>query len=246
VQDVTGEEGTGIWSNEQAVTTHIPAPTLTVAHYFRLASSDRRQRRKAQEAMGGDFPAQKMEVKNKEAFIEDLRLAVFASCLASFIQGLNIIDKANREHHWNINFDEILQIWSGGCIIQADYIKSLLQPVFKDFESKKTINLLLESHIMNDIKKSKPSLQRIVGQAIQTDHVVPAMSATLEYIKYQTSLGKSALNSFMTYQLIHVDLPTSFYEAQLDFFGNHMYDRKDDDPEEAPVEGKHSFEWKKA
>jgi len=25
-----------------------------------------------------------------------------------------------------------------------------------------------------------------------------------------------------------------------------MYDRKDDDPEEAPVEGKHSFEWKKA
>jgi len=25
-----------------------------------------------------------------------------------------------------------------------------------------------------------------------------------------------------------------------------MYDRKDDDPEEAPVEGKYSFEWKKA
>jgi len=200
VQDVTGEEGTGIWSNEQAVATHIPAPTLTVAHYFRLASADRRQRRKAQEAMGGDFPFQKMEVKDKDAFIEDLRLAVFASCLASFIQGLNIIDKANREHHWNINFNEILQIWSGGCIIQADYIKSLLQPVFKDFESKKTLNLLLESHIMKEIKKSKPSLQRIVGQAIQTDHVVPAMSATLEYIKYQTSLGKSLSNQSVNYE----------------------------------------------
>ena len=196
MQDVTGEEGTGIWSNEQAVTTHVPAPTLTVAHYFRLASSDRRQRRKAQEAMGSDFPSQKMQVKDKDAFIEDLRLAVFASCLASFIQGLNIIDKANRDHHWNINFNEILQIWSGGCIIQADYIKSLLQPVFKDYKSKETLNLLLQPHIMKDIKKSKPSLQRIVGQAIQTDHVVPAMSATLEYIKYQTSLGKSTPSLF--------------------------------------------------
>lgn len=46
--------------------------------------------------------------------------------------------------------------------------------------------------------------------------------------------------------LTRSDLPTSFYEAQLDFFGNHMYDRKDDDPEGAPVEGKYSFEWKKA
>ena len=40
--------------------------------------------------MGSDFPFQNMEVKDKDAFIEDLRLAVFASCLASFIQGLNL------------------------------------------------------------------------------------------------------------------------------------------------------------
>ena len=46
--------------------------------------------------------------------------------------------------------------------------------------------------------------------------------------------------------MIVTDLPTSFYEAQLDYFGNHMYDRKDDDPEGLPVEGKYSFEWKPA
>ena len=230
MQDITGEEGTGIWSNEESVEEHIPAPTLTTAHYFRLASADRAQRERAQKTFGGDFPPQKLDIKDKAGFIEDLRVATYTACLASYVQGINVIDRKNKEVKWNIDFSEVLQIWRAGCIIQADYIASLLDPIFADFRNKDTMNLLFQEATAKDLKKGHPALKRVVTQATIGDHVVPAISASLEYIKYQVSL----------------DLPTQFYEAELDYFGKHMYDKKGDDPKGAPTTGKYHFEWKKA
>lgn len=61
--------------------------------------------------------------------------------------------------------------------------------------------------------------------------VIPSLSATLEYLKYEGN----------------VDLPTSFYEAELDYFGKHMYDSKKDDVDPGmPETGKRHFEWKSA
>ena len=102
VQDITGEEGTGIWSNTESVEHHVPAPTLSTAHMLRLASAYRAVRERAQKTFGGDFPPQKLGVKDKTAFLEDLRLATYASCLAAYVQGVNIIDSTNRANHWNI------------------------------------------------------------------------------------------------------------------------------------------------
>jgi 6-phosphogluconate dehydrogenase len=42
------------------------------------------------------------------------------------------------------------------------------------------------------------------------------------------------------------DLPTDFYEAELDFFGKHMFDVKGEKGTGEPTEGKHHFEWKPA
>lgn len=230
VQDITGEEGTGIWSNTEAVETHIPAPTLTAAHYLRLASADRAQRGRAQKTMGGDFPPQKLNVQDKAAFLEDLRLATYGACLASYIQGINVIDRKNKDVKFNVNWSDVLQIWRAGCIIQADYIAELLKPIFDNYKQKDTMNLLFEPATAKDLKKTQTALKRVVLAAVGGDHVVPAISSSLDYIKYQSSL----------------DLPTQFYEAELDFFGKHMYDKKGDDPKGAPEEGKHHYEWKPA
>lgn len=230
VQDVTGEEGTGIWSNTESVEEHIPAPSLSVAHFLRLASSDRAQRRKVQSAFGTDFPPQELSVSDKKEFLEDIRQAVYASCLCAYVQGLNVINKTNQDKKWHIDFAAVLQIWRGGCIIQADYIADLLAPIMDQYKSKDLTNLMYEPSIAAELLRCKPALQRVVGQAVTADHVAPSLGASLEYIKYSIGL----------------DLPTQFYEAELDYFGKHMYDRKDDDPEEAAKEGKHHFEWKPA
>lgn len=232
VQDITGEEGTGIWSNEQAVFHHIPAPTLTVAHYLRLASADRNQRIRAQQTIGGEISPQKLDLsgQSKQDFVEALRRATYAAFLVSYIQGVNIIERADRNNHWNIDYAAVLQIWSGGCIIQADHIASLLHPIFSNHRALDTINLLFQPTVMSELKGCVTALRDVVVKSTLADHIIPALSASLEYVKYQTSTS----------------LPMSFAEAQLDYFGAHMYDRKGEEGTGAPTEGKYHFEWKPA
>lgn len=244
VQDFTGEEGTGIWSNTEAITKHVPAPTLTSAHYLRLASGNRYQRALIQKTFGvgsgapkdshtAVYPPQKLpDIPNRSAFLEDLRKAVYAACLAAYCQGMIIIDRADREYHFNIDYTELLQVWRAGCIIQADYISNtLLHPIYHSKTTKPSeINPLYEPAVAKDLKKCFASLRKVVARSVEADHVVPALGATLEYLKYQTSTA----------------LPTDMYEAQLDFFGKHMYDRKGEDAEGRPETGKCHFEWKPA
>jgi len=234
VQDITGEEGTGIWSNTEAIEQHVPAFTLNIAHAFRLASAYRGHREKTNETFEGGFPPQTIEIQDKEAFIEDLRKATYAACLASFIQGLNVIVAADGAHEWNIDYAQVWQIWRAGCIIQADYISDeILAPVLKAPNANhSTISLETTTRAANDVRNCYPSLRRIVAKVVETDQVAPALTATLEYFKVITG----------------TDLPTSFYEAELDYFGAHMFDKKGDKDEQVkkPMEGKHHFEWKPA
>lgn len=232
VQDVCGEEGTGIWSNLEAIEQHVPAPTLTTAHYLRLASADLNQRRIIQKNFGGDFPPQNLNIQDKAAFLEDLRLATYGACLASYVQGMNIIDKADKEKHFNIDYYQLLQIWRAGCIIQADYISShLLMPHYKSSTSP-TIdkNPLYVKPIADSLRKTYTPLKHVILKATECDHVVPSLASTLEYLKMITS----------------TDLPTSFQEAELDYFGRHMFDIKGQDEGGLPTIGKHHYEWKAA
>jgi 6-phosphogluconate dehydrogenase len=231
VQDFTGEEGTGIWSNTEAVAQHIPAPTLTTAHFMRLASGELEHRREAKKTFGADYPPQKLSVEDKDAFLEDLRLATYHACLSTYIQGMNTIESADRSKHFNVDYLALLQIWRAGCIIQADYITGeLLMPIYKSHSTKSEKNPLFEPSIATELKRTLPSLKRVCLKAMEADHVTPSLSASLEYLKYQTS----------------TDLPTSMTEAMLDYFGSHMYDRKGEDKSGLPETGKYHFEWKPA
>jgi 6-phosphogluconate dehydrogenase len=233
VQDVTGEEGTGIWSNTEAIELHVPAFTLNIAHAFRLASAFRGDREKANKATDGGYPPNELNISDKKAFIEDLRKAAYAACLASYIQGMNVIARADEEHKWEIDYSQVWQIWRAGCIIQADYISDeILAPVLKSNPSSEDLNLNFSPRVAKDVKTCFPALRRVVVKAVETDQVIPAISATLEYFKVASG----------------TDLPTSFYEAELDYFGSHMFDKRGDNDKNVkkPMEGKHHFEWKPA
>jgi 6-phosphogluconate dehydrogenase len=232
VQDMTGEEGTGVWSSMEAVRLHVAAPTLSTAHFLRIASAYRGQREIVNKAFS--FPPQSLNIPDAEkaAFIEQLRVAVYTACLASFIQGTNIIDAANKENKWNIDYSAVWQIWRAGCIIQMDWLSdNVLGPVYHNAANLDDVNLLTKSeHAQHGLKSGYPKLKEVLAQCTKADMVVPALSATAEWIKIVSG----------------TDLPTAFYEAQLDYFGNHMYDTKDDKDVGGPTEGKHHFEWKPA
>lgn len=118
VQDVDGSEGTGIWSQDEAIRLHVPAPTLTTAHYIRIASAFRRDRKQIKATFDGHFPLERWtgSPQERKMFLEDLRKAVYVGFLASFVQGINIIDQADQENRWMISFPDVIQIWRNGCV----------------------------------------------------------------------------------------------------------------------------------
>ncbi|KAI9725192.1 MAG: hypothetical protein M1828_003373 [Chrysothrix sp. TS-e1954] len=228
VQDADDSEGTMYWSVETATDLHVPIPTIAASHNFRIASAEAQQRHEMQHAVGsalGSTTPWHVTAENKAALLESLRLATYSVFLASFIQGLRVIAKANQTNKWNVSFPSVIKIWRGGCIIRSGAISSLLLPIY---EASNTANIATDPTITAELRKTYAPLKEVVLRATENDAVVPTLSANLEYLKYSTTAQ---------------DLPTMFEEAQMDYFGKHMFDLRSDPPGE-PVTGKHHFEWK--
>ena len=208
VQDANDSEGTGSWANVQAVESHVPAPSLTAAHYLRIASSQIEQRAAVKSSIANGAPAPlKCTEPERAEILRHLGHAVYLSTLMCFVQGLDVMERENEKEKWGINIPRVLEIWKAGCIIKSDAISEILQASYAEGPH---VHLLCKPQIAEEVKRYRPSLKKIVLQGIELDAHVPCLSATLEYLKY---IGG-------------VDLPTSFTEAQLDCFGAHGYDLK--------------------
>jgi 6-phosphogluconate dehydrogenase len=229
VQDVDNTEGTGMWTCEEAAHLHISAPTIATAHAFRCASAGASAREKVVEAFKQNIQPPKFELDDsKEKTIQMLQDATYSSFLMSYIQGLHIIRCASDTYKWDLDCKSLMQLWRGGCIIQSDYIVALLESVFE--KNNFTDDMLLTSpNIASEMTRTFPGLKRVVLKSMEYDHFVPALSASLEWYKYNCS----------------TDLPTQFMEAELDYFGHHNYDLKTEALGTAK-KGQHHYEWKPA
>lgn len=208
VQDANDSEGTGAWANMQAVQSHVPAPSLTAAHYMRIASSEIDQRVAVGNAIGSVTPG-KLEVaaSDRTPVLEQLRQAVYVTTVLCFVQGLDVLESENRREGWGVDIRRILEIWRAGCIIKSDYLSDLLEASYAEGLD---VHPLCRPQIAQEVKKYWPSLKATVLDGLKSDAHIPCLSATLEYLKY---MGNT-------------DLPTSFTEAQLDSFGAHGHDLK--------------------
>lgn len=229
VQDDDSSEGTPTWAVMESDARHVSCPTLAAGLYFRTASGNRAERVHVAKKLSAPSP-EKFDGVDKQDFIERLRQAVYCSFLASYCQGLELISKASEDENWDINLGECIRIWRAGCIIQSEYIADMFEPELKD--RKHMSNMKLIDRVAQELKKNQLALKHIVLKGIEKDHYVPALSATLEYIKY---IGGT-------------ELPTQFMEAEMDYFGAHSYDKRGD-PNEDPgktAKGHHHYEWKPA
>ncbi|KAM0543729.1 hypothetical protein ACHAPJ_012178 [Fusarium lateritium] len=228
VQDVDNTEGTGTWSCKEAVRLHVPAATILSAHLFRCSSAELNKRVANDEASGHRIQPTAMKVDSKDDFIEDLRKSTYFCLLLCFTQGLQIVNEMDQQRDWKINYPELLQVWGAGSIIQAGGIMKLLERVYSQPDCQEN-NILSNSELAKELASIFPSMKRSVIAALQADMVIPAISQSMEFYKYSTS----------------VDLPTQLTEAELDYFGNHKFDLKEEHKGE-PIKGKHHFEWKPA
>ncbi|KAJ5506477.1 6-phosphogluconate dehydrogenase C-terminal [Penicillium expansum] len=165
--------------------------------------------------------------RDHAVIIENLRQAVYCSFLASFCQGLELISRASIDEGWNVNLGDCLQIWRAGCIIKSEHIADLLQPPLA--AHNEVTNTKFVDAVAHELRQNFHSLKQVVMEGTMFDQYIPALSATLEYLKYEGGLA----------------LPTKFMEAQLDYFGAHNYNKPGipgEDP--GPVyKGPHHYEW---
>ncbi|KAJ5525443.1 hypothetical protein N7494_012093 [Penicillium frequentans] len=231
VQDDDGTEGTPYWSIMESAQRHVSCPTLAAAHYLRIASGNRQERVQASKKLQMPSPRLIRDLQHsKDVLLEKLRKAVYCSFLSSFCQGLELISRASEDEGWNIDLGKCIQIWRAGCIIKSDYIADMLQPPLSGNTSMSNMKFI--DAVSTELHNSFGALKDIVIEGTKTDQYMPAISATLDYLKYEGGLM----------------LPTKFMEAQMDYFGAHSYNKPGvagEDP--GPVmKGPHHYEWKVA
>ena len=165
----------------------------------------------------------------KASALEDLHAALSITYISSFIQGLNLLSAMNSQQGWALDFTSVLSIWRGGCIIRSEGLSELFLPAYWDAGA--ATEALAVPKIAKVLSNALSALKRVVLLGIADGAHVPSLSATLEWIKYESTAE---------------GMPTAFMEAQLDYFGRHMLELTTEEDSDKPETGPWHFGWKPA
>src|SRR6185436_785057 len=125
ILDTAGQKGTGKWTVINSQELGIPITLMAEAVYSRCVSALKDERHRAARKLKGPNPLLHNISKTpekKKAFIEDIRLALYASKIVSYAQGYMLMRAAAKEYKWNLNYGGIALMWRGGCIIRSRFL----------------------------------------------------------------------------------------------------------------------------
>ncbi len=205
ILDSAGQKGTGKWTGIVALDLGTPLTLIGEAVFARSLTSMKNERVEASKIIQATVP--KFE-GDKKAFLEDLKLALYASKIVSYAQGYVLMKAAAEEYKWNLNFGGIALMWRGGCIIRSVFLGKIKEA----FDNNKDLpNLLLDPFFRQKMELAQKAWRRVVSEAVLNGIWIPAMSTALNYFD-----GFRSEN-----------LPANLLQAQRDYFGAHMYERID-------------------
>jgi 6-phosphogluconate dehydrogenase len=206
ILDAAGQKGTGKWTAISALDLGQPVTLIGESVFARALSALKDERVKASKVLTG--PGAAKTIEDKEAFIEDVRRALYCSKIISYAQGYMLLRAAEKEQGWNLNMGGVALMWRGGCIIRSVFLGDIKAAYDKDPALQ---NLLLDSFFSGALDKYQTSWRKAVVRGIEIGVPMPAFS--------------TALSFFDGYRTEH--LPANLLQAQRDFFGAHTYERVD-------------------
>ena len=207
ILDQAGAKGTGAWTVQTALDLGVPVSGIAEAVFARSLSSKPAQRAAAAKLPG---PIGEWTTANPDEFIEDVRLALFASKIVAYSQGFDEIVAGAEQYGWDIKKGEIAKIWRGGCIIRAQFLNRITEAYADDNE---LVALLTAPYFVEALERAQGSWRRVVSLAAHSGVPSPAFSSSLAYYDGLRSQR----------------LPAALIQAQRDFFGAHTYKRVDKD-----------------
>ena len=206
VLDAAEQKGTGRWTVQNALDLGVPITGIAEATFARALSGSAPQRA----AAVGVLPAHttRWDVPDRAAFIEDVRLALYASKVVAYSQGFDQIAAASAEFGWDIDRGAMARIWRGGCIIRARFLNRITEAYERDAHLPL---LLADEYFTGAVGDGVAAWRRVVAAAAMGGVPTPAFSSSLAY-----------------YDGVRAEtLPAALIQAQRDFFGAHTYHRVD-------------------
>ena len=208
VLDQAEQKGTGRWTVQNALDLGVPITGIAEATFARALSGSVPQRAAAVGVLPGH--AGEWDITDRDAFVEDVRRALYASKVVAYSQGFDQIAAASEEFGWGIDRGAMARIWRGGCIIRARFLDRITQA----YERAPGLPLLLaDEYFTGAVGEGLEAWRRVVASAALNGVPTPAFSSSLAY-----------------YDGVRAErLPANLIQAQRDFFGAHTYRRTDRD-----------------
>ncbi len=205
ILDVAGQKGTGKWTGMSALDLGMPLTLIGEAVFARCLSAVKEQRVEVSKHFKG--PVHPFN-GDKEQMICDIRDALYASKIISYVQGFMLLKAAAKEMNWNLNYGGIALMWRGGCIIRSRF----LGEIKKAFDKNPGLeSLLLDDFFKDAVTKAEAGWRRVVAHSAEFGVPAPCFSTSLAFFDGYRSAR----------------LPANLLQAQRDFFGAHTYERVD-------------------
>jgi len=204
IMDKAGNKGTGNWATIATAQLGVPSTLIASALFARYTSFYKEDRIELNKKYGGKNLVQKPNLLSEEV----LKAYQFSRIINHY-QGFKLISEAAKTYKWDLNLSEIARIWTNGCIIKSNLMRTLVVIL------KESNNLLGDESIVKQIKALKPSANLVISQCIMNELAIPCFSEAVNF-----------LNNFST-----ANSTANLIQAQRDYFGAHTYQRIDDDSE---------------
>ena len=147
-------------------------------------------------------------VQDFDKFIEELKNALLAAFIATYAQGLSLLQTASVEKNYNLNLAEIAKIWRGGCIIRSAILEEMRRAYS---ENPDLPNLMLDDNFAEILSRSRESWRSVNAKLDESRIPSLCLSSSLAYF-----------DAFRSERL-----PANLIQAQRDYFGAHTYQRTD-------------------
>ena len=203
IEDEAEQKGTGRWTSQSALELGVPLTGITEAVFARVLSSQKAERMKAANILGGPAAS-----KAPRSLIDDVEEALYASKIVAYAQGFEHIAAGSREYSWDVDPGSLATIWRGGCIIRAKFLDRIKEA----YEASPDLpSLMLAPFFTEALARAQPAWRRVVNTAVDQGIPIPAFASSLAYYDgYRRARGSANL-----------------IQGLRDYFGSHTYHRVD-------------------
>lgn len=215
ILDRAKSKGTGKWASQTALDLRVPMTIVTEAVYARYVSDLKDERLLAAKQLKG--PQVNLTEQEVDAFIEQIRQALYFSKIMSYAQGFSVYAKANESYGWELNLQKIAKIFRAGCVIQAKLLDRIAKAYAKD---EQLPNILFDDYFTGIVNDYQQASRDVTAKAIQAGVPVQGFAAAINYYDAYRSEKVSA----------------NMVQAQRDYFGSHTFERVD-------KPGSYHYDW---